>query len=43
MSAMTMTARVEEYVAYRRALGYQIRSEAQMLQSAGCARSHTRP
>ena len=33
MSAMTMTARVEEYVAYRRALGYQIRSEAQMLQS----------
>jgi len=33
MSATTMTTRVEEYLAYRRALGYQIRSEAQMLQS----------
>jgi integrase len=34
MSATTMTARVEEYVAYRRALGYQIRTEAQMLRSS---------
>ena len=33
MSATTMAARVEEYVAYRRALGYQIRTEAQMLRS----------
>ena len=33
MSAATMTARVEEYVAYRQALGYQIRTEAQMLRS----------
>ena len=33
MSATTMTTRVEEYLAYRRALGYQIRTEAQMLQS----------
>lgn len=33
MSATTMITRVEEYVAYRRALGYQIRTEAQMLQS----------
>src|SRR5262249_1843749 len=33
MSATTMTTRVEEYLASRRALGYQIRSEAQMLQS----------
>ncbi len=33
MSATTMTTRVEEYLAYRRALGYQIRAEAQMLQS----------
>jgi integrase len=33
MSATTVTTRVEEYLAYRRALGYQIRTEAQMLQS----------
>ena len=33
MSATTMTGRVEEYLTYRRALGYQIRAEAQMLQS----------
>src|SRR5215472_17363231 len=33
MSAATMTAWVEEYVAYRQALGYQIRTEAQMLRS----------
>jgi hypothetical protein len=33
MSTTTMTERVEEYLAYRRALGYQIRAEAQMLQS----------
>jgi integrase len=33
MSPTTMTTRVEEYLAYRRALGYQIRTEAQMLQS----------
>ena len=33
MSTMTMASRVEEYLAYRRALGYQIRAEAQMRQS----------
>jgi integrase len=33
MSTTTMTARVEEYLAYRRARGYQIRAEAQRLQS----------
>jgi integrase len=33
MSTTTMTARIEEYLVYRRALGYQIRAEAQMLQS----------
>ena len=33
MSATTMTTRVEEYLAYRQALGYQIRAEAQMLRS----------
>ena len=33
MSTTTMADRVEEYLAYRRALGYQIRSEGQMLHS----------
>ena len=33
MSTTTMADRVEEYLAYRRALGYQIRIEGQMLQS----------
>ena len=33
MSATTMADRVEEYLAYRRALGYQIRIEGQLLRS----------
>jgi integrase len=33
MKTPTMAARVDEYLAYRRALGYQIRIEGQMLQS----------
>jgi len=33
MSAATMAERVEEYLAYRHALGYQVRIEGQMLRS----------
>jgi integrase len=33
MSTPTMASRVDEYLTYRRALGYQLRTEGQMLQS----------
>jgi hypothetical protein len=33
MSTPTMADRVDEYLTYRRALGYQLRTEGQMLQS----------
>ena len=33
MSTLTMVDRVNEYLTYRRALGYQLRVEGQMLQS----------
>jgi hypothetical protein len=33
MKTPTMADRVEEYLAYRRALGYQLKIEGQMLQS----------
>lgn len=33
MSAPTMAERVEEYLAYRRALGYQVRTEGELLRS----------
>ena len=33
MSAKTMAERVEEYLAYRRALGYQVRTQGGMLRS----------
>jgi integrase len=36
MNTLTMAERVEEYLAYRRALGYQIRVEGRMLQSFAC-------
>ena len=36
MKTPTMADRVQEYLAYRRALGYQLRSEGQMLRSFAC-------
>ena len=33
MNAPTMVERVEEYLAYRRALGYQVRTQGGMLRS----------